>query len=658
MSTCLINRVDIEFNYERILEDYSIIQFSTTDSYINYGASYLDMENLHLKAKSVQFDGGRSFYVLFDNHEFQSINITDCLKEVEGGETLTYDLVSKRVQLEKIPSHVLAQLLINSIASPKHQRLSFNNLTGRLFLFHPAHFRRSKKGEDNHIFQIAGLEFKISQALFLQMNVRTFSSLLLKGQMDFSKKKLSNYPKYTLVHSKNALRRVNRSENVAFEELYILKQTGRLESQKRNSIPFLDFSGIDEFNSSKMGMLQVFLETIEECLGDYFQLSFRKIESERTVRYTASKFLENTNIDLQIIDKVNDDESSEKIKILQNNLQQLSKGVRILKNSKLPKIELIHNKGYYTKYELADPFKADLEVQHVTLEDFNFNSKPSIKALVMELAIKTNVSNRKINIVDWSIYNFSSSWTFGIKADENFHFLRVHPNGDLHFETFVPDLFNQHEYDQLWDIFNENNSVEYVIKDHLGNINCIESTEGITLPDFSYLEHNLSKENAPIELSKEMAIQFVQESLSHREAQLIIDEIRSLENWSKSSLLNCFHNRNDRKKFSILVMSKTGEVLKSYFRDSSRYDILDSQLDIHRFTLDNDQYYYVGTKGSGIQQNMPRASRIRKIHPVDNSIHLFDQLLPLMNVDFVKKGDLTVHPFPIKLLREWVHANE
>ncbi|NVK73882.1 MAG: hypothetical protein HWE24_10400 [Oceanospirillaceae bacterium] len=612
------------------------------------------MENLHLKAKSIQFDGGRSFYALFNNQEFQSINITDCLKEIEGGEALTYHIFNTRVQLKKTPSHVLAQLLINSMTSPKHQRLSFNNLTGRLFLFHPAHFKRSKKGEDNQIFQITGLEFKISQALFLQLNVRTFSSLLLKGQMDFSKRKLSNYPKYTLVHSKNALRRVNKSENVELDELYILKQTGTVENQKRNLIPFLDFSGIDEFDSSKVGMLQVFLQTIKDSLGNYFQLSLRKIESDKTVRYTDSKFLENTKIDLQLIDRIKDDESSEKIKILQDNLQQLSKGIRLSKNAKLPKIELVHNKAYYSKYELADPFIANLDVQHVTLEDFNFNSKPSIKALVMELVLKTNVSNRNINIVDWSRYEFSSPWTFGIKVEENFHFLQVNTNGDLHFETFVPDLFNQHEYDQLCDIFNENSSVEYVIKDHLGNVNCIESTEGITLPDFSYLELHLSRENAPIELNKEMAIQFVEETVSCSKANLIIEKIKSLDNWSKSSLLSCFNNRNDRKKFSSLVLSETGEVLKSYFRDSTRYDVLDSQLDIHRFTVDNAQYYYVGTKGTGIQQNMQRASRIRRIRPVQDSKHIFDNLLPLMNVDFVKKGDLTVSPFPIKLLREWV----
>ena len=111
--------------------------------------------------------------------------------------------------------------------------------------------------------------------------------------------------------------------------------------------------------------------------------------------------------------------------------------------------------------------------------------------------------------------------------------------------------------------------------------------------------------------------------------------------------------RNDKKIFVEKVKEETGEVLKSYFRDKSRYEILDSQLDIHSFKEYEKNYYYVGIKGKGIQQTMSRASVIREIETYGESEYIFDKLLPLMNVDFVKNGDLTVLPFPIKYLREW-----
>lgn len=88
-------------------------------------------------------------------------------------------------------------------------------------------------------------------------------------------------------------------------------------------------------------------------------------------------------------------------------------------------------------------------------------------------------------------------------------------------------------------------------------------------------------------------------------------------------------------------------------RDKSKYEILDSQLDIHHFILDKEHYYFVGVNGSGIKQLISRASRIRKINPYKDSKFIFDELLPLMNVDFIKNGDLTVIPFPLKYLREW-----
>ena len=67
-------------------------------------------------------------------------------------------------------------------------------------------------------------------------------------------------------------------------------------------------------------------------------------------------------------------------------------------------------------------------------------------------------------------------------------------------------------------------------------------------------------------------------------------------------------------------------------------------------------YYFVGTKGKGIQQTIPRASVIREIETHGMSEYIFDKLLPLMNVDFVKNGNLTVTPFPIKYLKEYINT--
>ena len=63
-----------------------------------------------------------------------------------------------------------------------------------------------------------------------------------------------------------------------------------------------------------------------------------------------------------------------------------------------------------------------------------------------------------------------------------------------------------------------------------------------------------------------------------------------------------------------------------------------------------------GTIGNGMRWLINRAANIRKIEPFEDSILMFEKLLPLMNVTFVHNGQLTIIPFPFKYLRE--HLNK
>ena len=111
----------------------------------------------------------------------------------------------------------------------------------------------------------------------------------------------------------------------------------------------------------------------------------------------------------------------------------------------------------------------------------------------------------------------------------------------------------------------------------------------------------------------------------------------------------------DLKKLSNHIYKEKNTLIKAYLRDDSRYQILNSNLDINYYQASqNILHYFVGTKGKGIQSQIPRASLVRMIKPINKSTIFFEKLLPLMNVDFVKNGDLTVRPFPFKYLQEWI----
>ena len=596
---------------------------------------------------------------MFNRSDLESLDLASKMSLLEDSDTLIFEKIENEKELKEIPTHIIGQLLINSISSPSHKRLSFNNLTGRLFVFNPNYFSINRKNDKEQIFKIVGLELKITPSLKVDLNVRTFSSLLLKAKMDFTKRSIAKYPKYTFAHSTQTLKRVLDSDNVSFEDLYILKQTSNKGREQKSIIPFLDFKSMDNFKDSKVGMLDELFQKVEKSLNDYAQFSFDSVQIENVVRYTNSNFFKSVNLNLSITDLIKEEDSGDRVKLVSKELCTLSNNIHIVSKKKSDhEIKLIHNKSFYAKYDLPDPYESSLDVQHITIEDFNMNSKASIKAVAYELALKSDIKKEFVSIVDWSKYNFSNKWVFGIKKEDSFYFLSILPNGKMEFELFEPNLFNQNELDELCDIFNENSEVEFLVKDNHGNINFITKTNGFSIPEYEKISEVLFNENKSIKLQKPQAIEFVKQVFEYEKQEVIFDRIESIDKWSKESLLSCFDNRADKKNFVTHVESIKGEILKSYFRDKSRYEILDSQLDIHHYQQSENDYYFVGVKGSGIQQQISRASIIRKICTYNGSSLIFDKLLPLMNVDFVKNGDLTVIPFPLKYLREWEKCNQ
>lgn len=87
--------------------------------------------------------------------------------------------------------------------------------------------------------------------------------------------------------------------------------------------------------------------------------------------------------------------------------------------------------------------------------------------------------------------------------------------------------------------------------------------------------------------------------------------------------------------------------------EKKREELLASCLDIKMFGDDAAEYCFAGTIGKGMQSSINCAANIRKIEPFEDSTLMFEKLLPLMSVTFVRNGQLTILPFPFKYLREY-----
>ena len=666
MEKVQISVLNPTFNYSHINDKFSIVQFTTSENYIPFGAQFIDAFSQNIKAKSVVFENGRSLFTLFAKAELKNINLRDEIDKIEGAEVLTFSVLNNN-QIQEIPVHLLTQLLLNSLSSPQHQRLQFNNLTGKLFLYNESLFERRKFKEDRLITKIPAIEFKVHSNLSLELRTTTFTSLLLKSKLDFSRKPLHKYAKYTYSHATKSMRRIMEDESLVAKDVFIIKQ----EPSKKTIIPFLDFNELDSFQESKMGFMAETLDKIENKLSAFLKLSFKVTSIKNTFRTADHNqqdiklTISQTKKPLHIINMVGET-AEDYIDVLQDTLKSVLPTIKTTVSGSHKKqalnIRLLHNKQYYHKYDIKDKYDASLtNTQHLTIEDFKYSNKTVVKAILKELLIKSDIDNKQVSILDWAQYNFDDDFVFGIKEDEEFIFLSINPSGKMKFEIMEQTLFNQSEFDDLISIFNDDSTIEGVVKNHLGHINIIRRTGLYTLPNFKEIYSQLKAENKNDNFKLSDIKQWLSETDiedKHKEYYGSLFNDWTKELISKSELLQVVDHRSVKKKLSKHILEKTGTVVKTYMRDKSKYDLMDSNLDIHSYIEDGKLFYYVGTMGEGIRTKIGRASVIREISGSSDAPIFFDDILPLMNVDFVRFGDLTVVPFPFKYLREWILASK
>ncbi len=95
MKLCKTNKLNIQFNLQQLLLDYAVVKFSTSENFIKYGALILDEVGLTLKAKSIIFEKGKSFYALFDKNYISNIDLSKQLEKIEDGDKLSFNSNTK-----------------------------------------------------------------------------------------------------------------------------------------------------------------------------------------------------------------------------------------------------------------------------------------------------------------------------------------------------------------------------------------------------------------------------------------------------------------------------------------------------------------------------------------------------------------------------------
>lgn len=592
------NHLKYEIDYNSLSGKYDFFEIKTSKEYIKNGSYILDVPSVCADVCSVLFTGGKRFYVLMESSTDNRTVLRNAVNSCEDGDSISFS----KIGASEINVGFLLQLLMNGVGNSTNSILKFNNLTGHLYCFHPAWIRHGKKDGKDVILKVPTLEVKITGDCNLLLNVRTFSSELLKNKITFGKKKYSDYPKYTFF-GKTMKRKLKGDDGSAF----ILRQT----DGDKTEIPFLDIQNNDKFSQSKMGVLAEIVKKFNDRYTGICHIDFDRIEGYESIEHrrrddrishqAITDHLKSNAV--KIVDRISDPYSQEFCKEIYALLEKKYKikaciGKRIDKTAL--NIVLIHNAAYYI--DAPDPHNdnyGDAVVQHITFEDFSDNSEFAVDTVVHELLIKEDLKNRRISLFNWQSLGIDEI-SFGteeyIDDVPRYFFMKIRNDGTFDITEQEFDLFNTDEYSQCVQIYEDaeatGENVKGIICDSNGNINVIKDTGWYTIPEITDIMNELASGNTKL---------------------------------------------RGREK---------------------RRELLSAVIDIKAFDENGEKRYFVNDIGEGMRCTVHHASNIRKIEKVEHSKDLFSQLLPLMDVTFVRNGQLTVIPFLFKYLREYIGALE
>lgn len=528
------------------------------------------------------------------NHNTGNLSV---LKSVLNDTEYGSSMSISQKRSSEIQDFQLLQLLINGLAAKNHAMLKFNNLTGHFYVFKPEWVSQDKNGV---IWSIPTIEIKVSEICLLKLNVRTFTTTKLKNKMTFNKKKFEDYPKYIL-SSDNSMRRKTVDDTDV--PTFILRQI----DNSKNEITFLDISNRSAFEATKIGILTKVIESFNTRYKGIAEIEFQIIDDFATID-TKSTAKENersvkayiADRSIRIVDCVHNEYSLPFCENIASTIEgkygkKAKIGSRLSKNAL--NIRLIHNKDYYNAFQ-NDPHKDNINgytVQHITFEDFSHSSKYAISTVIHELIIKNDIQNGIISLFDWTTLGFEKEIAFGISTGGE--------SPRYFFMTIQPDgAFSFSE--QKLNLFemNEYSACVQIFDDDKQVVGIIKYSD---------------------------------------------DDILAIRNTEMFTLPEFEALNNELESGNTALRNK-----------ESRDELLTSVTEIRNYRIDNSDYYFVGVSGSGMKPLIQTSAQIRCVSQAKTGSGEFSRLLPLMNVSFVRNGQLTVIPFPFKYLREYIVMND
>ena len=516
--------------------------------------------------------------------------------------------------------------------------------------------------------------------------MKTFSNTQIKQDS-------KNKPQYLFDPECYILRRALRDDPGKSRDRFVI---GSLNQRRKNTIPFLEFGSLRDYQNCKVGILHQFLRDVQTSLSSYLSLTMVSLDESTHLGVCGSvdsmtgirNRLRETSLYLE--DTVQNEQSRTLISMLRYELAQYSQ-VTLMEGTPQKGdalLRIIHYPLLYEAHPEDDEYsKAPKHciVQHITVEDFQLTGmnarrtkeKEDHKLLkvIQELAIKIDINRRQMSCYDWAKLVVNRPVTF-VMASSNYKdqskpicydMLRVQPDGELQFESWQQSFCEDNsEREKISAAFETpygkfDAMIKGLVYEEEDNIHIIYDTDCYTLPNMQDLEQVLSATRDDEQLPVKPLVETIQkyaDSLSGNErarCQMMLDEINQhgmqVSRKELRHILNLKSNLG--KQINRFIFEEAGVLIGNALKSARNKETLfGGVLGIRHFCIDGAQYYYSGYFGKSINRSFPHACRIRKVCSTGQTLQ-FQRYLPLLEADFIRANGWTVIPFPFKYLREW-----
>lgn len=663
------NKLVFKTNFDELNNLFVFLRFEWIGKFEWANSQHLDKLLSEQRAEACLYRYGKFAYALFKR---KNVNNPESLRQKIASlpefNQIKVSLVQATEQGEGnvITGGWLYQLLLNALMNSPIESLAFHNLNGECFLIP----QPLKKRDSFIAYQLVIDKYDIFriQAVTFRQKIS-----ILQDYPDKTRQAILNRPTYII--EMNTLKRDFSRNN------YSYIKAG--ERSTHSSSEAINISNLSKFKQSRLGILHLMKEKYNRYYDGISQASWfeRKVEQKIDSRFRLLNEGSNESkklikllqgMQIALIDKIQTNESHNLIQDIQQQLSNIGFPSKLV-NSEQKNIShlcLIKSSDKYQDGE--DPYQQDSYIrQHLSdslyldyyQEDMEKGACKRVvllKNLLKEMWIKADVQQKKISLFETQ-HVLSGQWIFGTissDAESIIDLLVLKHTGEIAYfrDTLLCPSIYHADLQDVRDWIEENKSrVESFIISNRGDINLIIRTNEIVLPKLDLIYKEIMDVDMPLppkyQDAKKVAMEL--ESAHIDKSETLISILNQFsEPLTKQTLTKLLRQYARGNKAVRAYLRTLGIVLSFSKTNVHLAEKMGDLFSINGGVIDEKTAWYsVGGYVDGLQQHLPHFIHLREIIALKGENRYID-ILPLLDVDFVRFKGNTVQPFPLKYLRE------